>query len=75
MSIQTTWSGERVFESEHQNGDTVRIRFSRFHGAIVTVSRTYMGEETPREVTAYLGDVTELRAYLDEMEGGQSNGS
>jgi hypothetical protein len=48
------------FEHTDSGGRTIRFRFSRFHGAIVTVNA---GDS---EATTYLGDPQPLINYLTE---------
>jgi hypothetical protein len=51
------------FEHVDHMGRMIRVRFSRFHGAMVTTSATFL-DGVRAEVTAYLGDPQPLIDYL-----------
>jgi hypothetical protein len=51
------------FEHEDEMGRRVRVQFSRFHGAMVTVTAATLDGRT-HEATVYLGDPQPLIDYL-----------
>lgn len=63
-SHEAAIEGPGEFDSHAvENNDRVRMRFSAFHGLVVTASRDYI-DVGPREVCAYINEPQELADWL-----------